>query len=103
MCHIVGGHVDVVQLLAREYADVNSTDNRGVSCLMTSFRKGHVKVVKWLVKHVSQFPPDSDCKRFIQTLTDKVSTKLFFGKLYFHCMFSWNFIYFCLFQLCRRF
>lgn len=66
-----GGHLDVCQLLARDYADVNATDNRGVSCLMAAFRKGNVKVVKWLVKHVSQFPPDSDCKRFMQTVSDK--------------------------------
>lgn len=66
-----GGHLDVVQLLAAEFADVNVTDNRGVSCLMASFRKGNVKVVKWLVKHVSQFPPDADCKRYLQTVTDK--------------------------------
>ena len=70
---IAGGHLDVCQLLARDYADVNACDNRGVSCLMAAFRKGNVKVVKWLVKHVSQFPPDSDCKRFMQTISDKVS------------------------------
>ena len=60
------------QLLAREGADVNAADNRAVSVLMAAFRKGNIKVVKWLVKHVSQFPPDSDCKRYIQTISDKV-------------------------------
>lgn len=80
--HVSGGHLDVCQLLARDYADVNATDNRGVSCLMAAFRKGNVKVVKWLVKHVSQFPPDSDCKRFMQTVSDKVILALNFLLLY---------------------
>ena len=61
-----------MQLLAKEFADVNSCDNRGVSCLMSAFRKGHIKVVKWLVRVVSQFPSDSDLKRYMQTLSDKV-------------------------------
>ena len=61
------------QLLARDYADVNACDNRGVSCVMAAFRKGNVKVVKWLVKHVSQFPADADCKRFMATVSDKVN------------------------------
>lgn len=39
---------------------------------MAAFRKGHVKVVKWLVKHAKQFPADSDCKRFMLTVADKV-------------------------------
>ena len=60
------------QLLARDYADVNACDNRGVSCVMAAFRKGNIKVVKWLVKHVSQFPADADCKRFMATISDKV-------------------------------
>ena len=69
-------------LLARDYADVNAADNRGVSCLMAAFRKGHVKVVKWLVKHVSQFPAESDCKRYIQTVSDKVSFfKIYYSKI----------------------
>ena len=63
------------QLLARDYADVNACDNRGVSCVMAAFRKGNVKVVKWLVKHVSQFPADADCKRFMATVSDKVKLK----------------------------
>ena len=68
-----GGHLDVVQLLVNAKADVDSQDNRKVSCLMAAFRKGHVKVVKWLVKHVMQFPSDNECMRFIATCTDKVS------------------------------
>ena len=40
---------------------------------MAAFRKGHVKVVKWLVKHVTQFPSDQECVRYIATVTDKVS------------------------------
>ena len=43
-----------------------------VSCLMAAFRKGHSKVVKWMVKHVSQFPSDQELTRFISTaVTDK--------------------------------
>ncbi|XP_033112518.1 ankyrin repeat and KH domain-containing protein 1-like [Anneissia japonica] len=38
---------------------------------MAAFRKGHVKVVKWMVKHVNQFPSDTECMRFIATISDK--------------------------------
>jgi hypothetical protein len=37
---------------------------------MVAFRRGHVKLCKHLVKHVRQFPPDQDCKRYINSLTD---------------------------------
>ena len=53
-------------------ADIDSQDNRKVSCLMTAFRKGHVKVVKWMVKHVTQLPSDPECIRCINTINDKV-------------------------------
>lgn len=66
-----GGHLEVCQLLFSYGADVDSQDNRKVSVLMAAFRKGHVKVVKWLVKHVHQFPSDSECTRFVSTLSDK--------------------------------
>merc|ERR1711876_165314 len=36
-----------------------------------AFRKGHSKVVKWLVKHVTQFPGDTELTRFIATISDK--------------------------------
>ena len=75
--------MDVVQLLARECADVNSCDNRGVSCLMAAFKKGNIKVVKWLVKLVSQFPPDSDCKGLLQKVSDKVRKLLVFSVFIF--------------------
>lgn len=69
----LGGHQEVCQLLARYGADVNSQDNRKVSVLMAAFRKGHVKTVKWIVRHVTQFPSESDSARFISTLlNDKV-------------------------------
>ena len=38
---------------------------------MAAFRKGHIKVVKWMVKRVSQFPSDQEMTRYINTLTDK--------------------------------
>merc|ERR1712179_562428 len=52
-------------------ADIDSQDNRKVSCLMAAFRKGHSKVVKWLGKHVTQFPSDTELTRFIATISDK--------------------------------
>merc|ERR1712142_88048 len=66
-----GGHLDVVQLLYSAGADIDSQDNRKVSCLMAAFRKGHSKVVKWLVKHVTQFPSDTELTRLIATISDK--------------------------------
>jgi ankyrin repeat domain-containing protein 17 len=38
---------------------------------MAAFRKGHVKVVKWMVKRVTQFPSDQEMTRFISTVVDK--------------------------------
>ena len=38
---------------------------------MAAFRKGHVKVVKWMVKRVAQFPSDQEMTRFISTTVDK--------------------------------
>lgn len=62
----------MVQLLVSAGADIDSQDNRKVSCLMAAFRKGHVKVVKWMVRHVTQFPSDTELQRFIASVTDKV-------------------------------
>ena len=92
-----GGHLEVVELLFKAKADIDSQvnlcppsflkfsianfvlilifsfrqDNRKVSCLMAAFRKGHVKVVKWMVKRVTQFPSDQEMTRFISTAVDK--------------------------------
>ena len=63
-----GGHLDVVQLLYSAGADIDSQDNRKVSCLMAAFRKGHSKTVKWMVKHVTQFPSDAELTRYIATI-----------------------------------
>jgi len=93
-----GGHLNVVELLYNARADIDSQDNRKVrslppvagpgclsrprsygfvcsqvSCLMAAFRKGHVKVVKWMVYHVTQFPSDQEMTRYISTISDKVS------------------------------
>merc|ERR1712223_1214933 len=65
------GHYRLVQLLYSAGADIDSQDNRKVSCLMAAFRKGHSKVVKWMVKHVSQFPSDTELTRYIATISDK--------------------------------
>ena len=62
----------MVQLLVNAGAHIDSQDNRKVSCLMASFRKGHVKVVRWMVKHVQQFPSDAECLRFKSSVPDKV-------------------------------
>lgn len=35
----LGGHLDVSRLLVEHSADVDSQDNRKVSCLMAAFRK----------------------------------------------------------------
>jgi len=56
-------------------ADVDSQDNRKVSCLMAAFRKGHYKVVKFLVDHVSQFPSDAELTRYVSALSDKEMLK----------------------------
>lgn len=47
-------------------------ENRFFNYLSISFFKGHVKVVRYLVKEVNQFPSDSECMRYIATITDKV-------------------------------
>ena len=40
MCvYCTGGHLDVTRLLIENKADVDSQDNRKVSCLMAAFRK----------------------------------------------------------------
>lgn len=38
---------------------------------MAAFRKGHIKVVKWMVSHVTQFPSDQEMTRYIATVSDK--------------------------------
>ena len=38
---------------------------------MAAFRKGHSKVVKWMVKHVAQYPSDQELTRYIATINDK--------------------------------
>ncbi|KAL9694571.1 hypothetical protein quinque_013856 [Culex quinquefasciatus] len=46
-----GGHLAVVEVLCNAGADIDSQDNRKVSSLMATFRKGHTKVVKWMVNY----------------------------------------------------
>lgn len=70
------GHLEVVQLLIVRHADPDACDSRKVSCLMAAFRKGHIKVVKYLVRQVRQFPSDADCRRLINTITDKVISSI---------------------------
>jgi len=67
-----GGFADVVQALVKAGACSDAQDNRKVSPLMAAFRKSHLKVVKYLVRHVQQFPSDTECSRFLTTVTDKV-------------------------------
>ena len=79
----------MVQLLVTRFANPDSSDSRKVSCLMAAFRKGHSKVVKYLVRQVRQFPSDADCRRLISTVTDKVnllisSLVLFFDEQIFY-------------------
>jgi hypothetical protein len=56
------------------------TDYLQVSCLMAAFRKGHMKVVKWMVNHVTQFPSDQEMTRYISTVSDKVCNVITYGK-----------------------
>ncbi|KAF4532392.1 hypothetical protein B566_EDAN003844 [Ephemera danica] len=37
--------------------------------MMAAFRKGHVKAVKWMVNHVTQFPSDQEMSRYISTIS----------------------------------
>lgn len=67
-----GGHLETVKVLVDNKADMDAQDNRKLTPLMIAFRKGHSKLVKYLVEHVTQFPSDSDCHRYIATLTDQV-------------------------------
>ena len=66
----LNGHLDVAQTLIMNTADTETIDSRRVSCLMVAFRRGHIKVCKFLVKHVRQFPSDQDCKRYITSLNE---------------------------------
>merc|ERR1712127_450865 len=69
-----GGHEELVNLLLSRGADIEHRDKKGFTPLIlaaTAFRKGHSKVVKWLVKHVTQFPSDTELTRFIATISDK--------------------------------
>ncbi|VVD06099.1 unnamed protein product, partial [Leptidea sinapis] len=63
-----GGYVEVGRVLLDKGADVNAPP---VSCLMAAFRKGHTKVVKWMVGVVTQFPSDQEMTRYICTISDK--------------------------------
>ena len=46
-----------------------SQNYREVSCLMAAFRKGHVQLVEWMVKRVTQFPSDEQISRIL-TIAD---------------------------------
>jgi len=46
-------------------------DNRKISCLVAAFLKGHVKLVEWMVKRVTQFPSDEEISRIVATTVDK--------------------------------
>lgn len=63
-----GGHLDVVELLVKNGADVNAHDNRNCTPLFAAFKKGWVKVVSYMANVVSQFPSESECDRFIQSI-----------------------------------
>lgn len=60
-----------MKILKNHNADIDSQDNRRVSCLMAAFRKGHTKVVEFMVNHVTQFPSDQEMTRYIATVSDK--------------------------------
>ncbi|TMS38462.1 hypothetical protein L596_005182 [Steinernema carpocapsae] len=43
---------------------------------MTAFRKGHLKIIRYLVKHVQQFPGDAECHRYLSTLNNDKEKEL---------------------------
>lgn len=65
------GHLEVCVALVQNGANTDAQDSRKISCLMAAFRNGHDRVVKYMVKHVKQFPNDAECMRYISTITDK--------------------------------
>ena len=67
----------MAQLLVNAKADVDSQCNRKHTPLVAAFRKGHVKIVKYMVKQALQFPSDQECMRFITTIVaDKVCARI---------------------------
>ena len=58
----------MVTTLTLNHADCDATDSKRVSCLMAAFKRGHVKICKFLVKHVRQFPSDQDCQRYVNSI-----------------------------------
>lgn len=77
-----GGHLDVIELLYDFKADINSQDNKNISCIMTAFRNGHVDVVKWMVKYVSQFPSNHEMIQYFITLDDIVCHNSYIKNVY---------------------
>jgi len=67
-----GGYLKIIKLLYKVGAKIDSKNYRQVTCLMAAFRKGHVRVVEWMVNHGSQLPRDQEMARFRATLSDKV-------------------------------
>ena len=65
----VHGHVEVAQLLVGVgAADPDASDSRRLTCLMAAFRKGHLKICKYLVKHVRHFPADNEYAKYLQMI-----------------------------------
>ncbi|CAF0726075.1 unnamed protein product [Brachionus calyciflorus] len=62
------GHFDCVYCLVSNNADPDSCDSRRTSCLMAAFKKGHVKICKFLVRYVKHFAPDQELTRYISSL-----------------------------------
>jgi ankyrin repeat domain-containing protein 17 len=64
------GHGECVQLLVGVGgADVDAAEARHrVTCLLAAFRAGHIKICKYLVRHVRHFPADAECAKHIQQL-----------------------------------
>uniref|UniRef100_A0A915HMC6 Uncharacterized protein n=1 Tax=Romanomermis culicivorax TaxID=13658 RepID=A0A915HMC6_ROMCU len=75
-----GGFLEIVQALVKTGACPDAQDNRRVTPLMAAFRKCHFKVVKYLVRHVQQFPSDTDCTRYMTTITDKMTLEAKIGQ-----------------------
>ena len=56
-CAAAAGHLDIVKLLVKSGANVNSTSNRNSTPLLLACFEGHYEIVKYLVEHNAGIGP----------------------------------------------
>lgn len=66
------GHLDIIKLLYRFKANVNSQDNNGITCIMAALQKCHINVVSWMVNYVSQIPSNNEMIQYFISSQNKV-------------------------------